>query len=158
MFEQTQGDSDGQRSLVCCSSWDYKQSAMTELPNNNNNQLGSGAGQKTSRTPFQQEALPGESRWECTLREPSPRLWLESGEGQEANRFKVHVADLCFCFSHWISSSSVRPPLISVSASKGRRGGTWLSGQNENTDSSFTCCPFRKSPRAHGGSSAQLPI
>lgn len=88
----------------------------------------------------------------------SPRLWLENGEGQGANCFKVHVADLCFCFSHWISSSSARPPLISVSASKERRGGTWLSGQNENTDSSLTCCPFRKSPRAHGGSSAQLSI
>ena len=27
-LEQTQGDSDGQRSLACCSSWDHKESDM----------------------------------------------------------------------------------------------------------------------------------
>ena len=29
-FEQTLGDSDGQRSLVCCSSWGHKESDTTE--------------------------------------------------------------------------------------------------------------------------------
>ena len=28
-FEETQGDSDGQRSLACCSSWGRKESDMT---------------------------------------------------------------------------------------------------------------------------------
>ena len=32
-FKQTQGDSKGQGSLVCCSSWGYKQSDMTEWLN-----------------------------------------------------------------------------------------------------------------------------
>ena len=32
-FEQTQGNSEGQRSLACCSSWGLKQSDMTELLN-----------------------------------------------------------------------------------------------------------------------------
>ena len=34
-FEQTLGDSEGQASLVCCSSWSCKESDMTELLNNN---------------------------------------------------------------------------------------------------------------------------
>ena len=34
-FEQTLGDNDGQESLVCCSSWDHKESDMTEWLNNN---------------------------------------------------------------------------------------------------------------------------
>ena len=29
-FEQTQGDGDGQGGLACCSSWDCKESDMTE--------------------------------------------------------------------------------------------------------------------------------
>ena len=32
-FEKTQGDSDGQRSLVCCSPWGHKESDMTERLN-----------------------------------------------------------------------------------------------------------------------------
>ena len=32
-FEQTQGDSGGQRSLVCCSPWDCKESDRTERLN-----------------------------------------------------------------------------------------------------------------------------
>ena len=28
-FEQTMGDSDGQRRLMCCSSWAHKESGMT---------------------------------------------------------------------------------------------------------------------------------
>ena len=35
-FEQTPGDSEGQRSLVCCSPWGKKESDMTEQLNNNN--------------------------------------------------------------------------------------------------------------------------
>ena len=35
-FEQTQGDSEGQQSLVCCSAWDGKESDTTEWLNNNN--------------------------------------------------------------------------------------------------------------------------
>ena len=34
-FEQTLGDSEGQRSLACCSPWGYKQLNMTEQLNNN---------------------------------------------------------------------------------------------------------------------------
>ena len=34
-FEQTLGDGEGQGSLVCSSSWGYKESDMTELLNNN---------------------------------------------------------------------------------------------------------------------------
>ena len=36
-FEQTPGDSKGQRRLVCCSLWGGKESDMTEQPNNTNN-------------------------------------------------------------------------------------------------------------------------
>ena len=35
-FEQTQGDSEGQGSLVCCSSWDHKELDMIQQLNNNN--------------------------------------------------------------------------------------------------------------------------
>ena len=35
-FEQTPGDSEGQGSLVCCSSWGHKAVGMTEQLNNNN--------------------------------------------------------------------------------------------------------------------------
>ena len=35
-FEQTLGDGEGQRSLVCCSPWGCKESDMTEWVNNNN--------------------------------------------------------------------------------------------------------------------------
>ena len=35
-FEQTPGDSEGQRSLTCYSPWGHKESDMTELLNNNN--------------------------------------------------------------------------------------------------------------------------
>ena len=38
-FEQTPGDSEGQRSLVCCSSWSHEESDMTERLNNNNNNI-----------------------------------------------------------------------------------------------------------------------
>ena len=38
-FEQTPRDSEGQRSLVCCSSWDRKESDTTESLNNNSSQL-----------------------------------------------------------------------------------------------------------------------
>ena len=34
-FEQTLGNSEGQGSLVCCSSWGHKKSDITELLNNN---------------------------------------------------------------------------------------------------------------------------
>ena len=34
-FEQTPGDSGGQRSLACCSPWSYKESNMTERLSNN---------------------------------------------------------------------------------------------------------------------------
>ena len=34
-FEQTPGDSEGQRSLVCCSPWDHKELDVTERLNNN---------------------------------------------------------------------------------------------------------------------------
>ena len=37
-FEQTLGDSEGQGSLVCCSSWGRKQLDMTEWLNNSNTQ------------------------------------------------------------------------------------------------------------------------
>ena len=36
-FEQTPGDGEGQRSLVCFSPWGHKESDMTERLNNNNN-------------------------------------------------------------------------------------------------------------------------
>ena len=35
-FEQTQADSEGLRNLACCSSWNRKESDMTEWLNNNN--------------------------------------------------------------------------------------------------------------------------
>ena len=35
-FEQTPGDSEGQRSLACCSPWGHKKSNATEQLNNNN--------------------------------------------------------------------------------------------------------------------------
>ena len=34
-LEQTLGDSEGQRNLACCCSWDHKESDMTEVLNNN---------------------------------------------------------------------------------------------------------------------------
>ena len=34
-FEQTQGDSEGQGSLECCSSWGHKEQDMTEQLNDN---------------------------------------------------------------------------------------------------------------------------
>ena len=34
-FEQTQGDSEGQRSLVCCSPWGHEESDTTDQLNNN---------------------------------------------------------------------------------------------------------------------------
>ena len=34
-LEQTQGDSEGQESLACCSLWGHKESDTTELLNNN---------------------------------------------------------------------------------------------------------------------------
>ena len=36
-FEQTPGDSEGQGSLACCSSWGHKESDTTELLSHNNN-------------------------------------------------------------------------------------------------------------------------
>ena len=36
-FEQTQGDTEGQGSLLCCNSWDHKESDKTQRLNNNNN-------------------------------------------------------------------------------------------------------------------------
>ena len=36
-FEQTLGDSEGQGSLVCCSSWGHRKSDMTQWLNNGNN-------------------------------------------------------------------------------------------------------------------------
>ena len=38
-FEQTPGDSEGQRSLVCCSPWDQKESDMTKQLNNSSKSL-----------------------------------------------------------------------------------------------------------------------
>ena len=38
-FERTQGDSEGQRSLVCCSPWGLKESGMTQQLNKNNTAL-----------------------------------------------------------------------------------------------------------------------
>ena len=35
-FERTPGDSEGQGSLVCCSTWGHKESDMTEQLNINN--------------------------------------------------------------------------------------------------------------------------
>ena len=40
-FEQILGDSEGQRSLACCSPWGHKESDTTEQPNNNNHTPGS---------------------------------------------------------------------------------------------------------------------
>ena len=34
-FEQTQGESEGQGSLACCSSWGHKESDTTQRLNNN---------------------------------------------------------------------------------------------------------------------------
>ena len=42
-FEQTQGDSEGQGSLVCCSPWGRKESDMTERPNTSNSPGGGAA-------------------------------------------------------------------------------------------------------------------
>ena len=36
-FEQAQGDSGGQGGLMCCSSWDLKESDLTKKLKNNNN-------------------------------------------------------------------------------------------------------------------------
>ena len=36
-FEQAQGDSEGQGGLMCCSSWDLKESDLTKKLKNNNN-------------------------------------------------------------------------------------------------------------------------
>ena len=35
MYEKTQGDSEGQGSLTCCSPWGHRESDMTEQLNNN---------------------------------------------------------------------------------------------------------------------------
>ena len=35
-FEQTPGDAEGQRSLVCCRPWGHKESDTTEQLNNSN--------------------------------------------------------------------------------------------------------------------------
>ena len=44
-FEQTQGDSERQGSLACCSLWGHKESDTTErLNNNSNNPLQAGVG------------------------------------------------------------------------------------------------------------------
>ena len=40
-FEQAPGDGEGQGNLACCSSWDCKESDMTEWLNNNKRELGS---------------------------------------------------------------------------------------------------------------------
>ena len=39
-FEQALGDSEGQRSLVCCSPWGHRESDMTEQLNNNSQRQG----------------------------------------------------------------------------------------------------------------------
>ena len=39
-FEQARGDGEGQGSQACCSSWDCKESDMTEWLNNNKRELG----------------------------------------------------------------------------------------------------------------------
>ena len=36
-FEQTLGDSEGQKSLACCNPWGHKELDMTEQLNNNQN-------------------------------------------------------------------------------------------------------------------------
>ena len=38
-FEQSPGDSEGQGSLACCSSWGHKESDMTYWLNYNNNRI-----------------------------------------------------------------------------------------------------------------------
>ena len=38
-FEQTQGDSEGQGSLACCSPWGHKKSNTTERLHNSSNKL-----------------------------------------------------------------------------------------------------------------------
>ena len=38
-FEQTPGDGEGQRSLVCCSSWGCKELDTTERVNNNTKKI-----------------------------------------------------------------------------------------------------------------------
>ena len=53
-FEQTVGDSEGQGSLVCCSSWGHKESDTTELLNNR--RLGSIPG--SERSPGEENGYP----------------------------------------------------------------------------------------------------
>ena len=48
-FEQTPEDSEGQRSLVCCSLWGCKESDTTEGLNNNTKKRSSGFWQETNR-------------------------------------------------------------------------------------------------------------
>ena len=42
-FEQTQGDSEGQGSLVCCSPWGHKELDMTQQLNNESTKMLTGA-------------------------------------------------------------------------------------------------------------------
>ena len=51
-FEQTPGDSEGQRSLVCCSLWGHKELDMTEQLNDGDDSCGS---PKSSLSPEEQE-------------------------------------------------------------------------------------------------------
>ena len=50
-FEQTLGDSEGQRSQACCSSWGHKELHTTERLNSNNNRKCRNNGKQLSKIP-----------------------------------------------------------------------------------------------------------
>ena len=50
-FEQTVGDSEGQKSLACCSSWGHKELDTTEWPNDNKNNKKQVLGKQMFATP-----------------------------------------------------------------------------------------------------------
>ena len=85
-FEQTQGGSKGQRSLVCCSLWGHKESHTTERVNNNTNKINlavSGLSWGTQDLPLQLEVFLGVAHGlncsaACGILVPPPGIEPES--------------------------------------------------------------------------------
>ena len=80
-FEQTWGDTEGQRSLACCSSWGCKELDTTQSLNNNNplslknnNPL---AGTRRLEGPWEKSSFP---QWTNALIKSSLRVSLRDGE------------------------------------------------------------------------------
>ena len=78
-FEQTPGDSEGQRSRACCSPWGHKESDMTECLNNNS--PGSSHSQMGSRR--HKSSTSGRETYKKLALKPTwPGLSRDSGESR----------------------------------------------------------------------------